>query len=79
MFRYFCRKHNCTVIKVSATQFAAEGEEENRLAANFEYERELGKLLVKVINARAKEPHRDAKRVTLETIRAHVKELYYGV
>jgi len=76
IFRYYCKLYDCTVIKVSESTYAAEGEEENRKEAEFHYERAMATLLIQIINARAKSPKRPSKTVTLEVIRRFTKELW---
>jgi hypothetical protein len=76
IFRYYCQKNDCTVIRESKNVFHPEGKEEDRDRAVFEFERSLGVLLVRVVDARAKYPHRNVNQLDNETIRRFAKELW---
>jgi hypothetical protein len=76
IFRYYCRQNNCTVIRMSKNELAAEGAEEDRIRAEFEYERAVATLLIKIVNARAKHPHSNKQALDNLTIRTFAKELW---
>ncbi len=76
IFRFCCQTHDCTMIKVTENTYAAEGLEENRLSAEYVFGRMMDQLLIRIINARAKDQERNPKTVTLETIRGFTKELW---
>jgi hypothetical protein len=76
MFRYYCRKNNCQMFQLhpSVNVYYAEGI--NRVEAEFQYERAFASLQIRIINAIAKGKSKDARRITVETTREFVKNLY---
>jgi hypothetical protein len=76
IFRYYCKKNNCTVIRTDRSHFEPEGKAEDRAQAVFEFERALAMLLIRIVDARAQNPHRNTNRLDNQVIRDFAKELW---
>jgi len=73
MFKYYCKKHDCTWVAYPGGKWEAIGTGNRKV--NYEFELATGKLMVKIINALATEKG-NRNTIATNVIKDFVKELY---
>lgn len=75
MFKYYCRKYDCTVIWYPGGTAEALGK--NAKQAEYKYEIACAMLQTKIIDAlAANDEGKSVHQVTADTVKAYVKALY---